>query len=162
MKKVCYAIGAAGLAPLAAGLIAPSTATASSNAVHAPKAGTKTVSLNPVRAVVPAAGCTGFYSTGWLYSTGGNIDMRFWYTPASNNNTCIGTVEGNNYHPMPQEIWRVRVWHGTTLEYQSFSGNFHPAKGIHGLFPNGVQVCTAWIKSGTSTIVQGPVCDTVG
>lgn len=162
MKRVCYTVGAIGLAPIAAGLIAPNIAMASSKALDAPQARTKTVSLHAITAAAPDVGCTGLSATGWINSSQGHAKMRFWYTSGVTS-TCIGTVEGHNNMRVPQEYWRVRIWHnGVVKSHSSVFGTSSPAAGFHHSFTNAVKVCAAWVNSRTGSNELPPICRSVG
>ena len=164
MKKVRLAAGAVGLAPLI-GMMMPSAAVASPQRASGGAAlKTKTLALHPLKSAVPAAGCTGgnFVSK---YDSHAGIRLWFWFTTYDTGSTCIGTVEGSTQAPAYGSLrWRVRIWHGNTLEYSHVqnSSNPLPIVGVHRAFPDVVGVCSAWLWKGTTTIAEGPNCIDVG
>jgi hypothetical protein len=164
MKKVRYAISAAGAIPALAAMAAPAAA-----APQAPAAApsTKTVSLHHT-----AAG----YCTGSQEATGSvrSVHIAFWHTFSPTYDTsCIGTVEAAFSRDMDQSSYaRYRIWDyslgGThKMAYSHHSkgstfGTFHFADGVHrafGYVP--VQVCVAGVNY-SGRVFQGPACRSVG
>jgi hypothetical protein len=157
VKKVRYALAAAGLAPVA-GMMVPTAALASP--------GTKTVAGH---ALTPNAGCTGTEYTGKF--TGGHATGWYWYTPAGRVD-CIGTVGGflpksrESYYGSPQ--LRVRVYNGSGVkEFSALRGSagfsakgFTNSVGVHKDIGQPANVCVAWL-SGTGGLQAGPVCHAV-
>ena len=96
MKKVRYLAGLAGIAPVAAGFLAPAAAHATATA-QTPRVNNaaKTVSLHPAKATT-ATGCTG--SQFQPISRNGDVAGGFWYTDHGND-ACVGTVFVSVYVP---------------------------------------------------------------
>src|SRR5271156_121125 len=140
MKKVRYALGAAGLLPATAALCLPTAlATPAKAAMAAPVTTAKTVSArfhrltprassaspvssaSPGSSVSPTVKCTG---ASWVRSpqTGGTY-VGFWTTQAGDD-TCVGTIKAGLspltwYHGYSH--WRIRLWDGKHLE-RTWSG----------------------------------------
>jgi hypothetical protein len=163
MKKVRYAIGAAGAIPALAAMAAPAAA-----APQAPAARTtKTVSLQHT--------VTAGYCTGAQQATAKTVSAKvwFWHTFSPTYDTsCIGTVDMSfigavqNASSVRLRIWDYSLGGAHKLAYQHWShksqGHYF-TDGVHrafGYVP--VEVCAAAINTNTSQIKQGPVCKSVG
>jgi len=156
MKTVRYAMAVAGLAPAAAGLMAPNAPASPAQAAHPSEVGGKTVSL------IPLASCTGSQYSGKVK---GNLATE-WYWFATNGlyQECVGTVQGSYNGFLVDRFpyyFRVRIWHDSDLKYSRLlsatTENAVEGDGVHAFFSIPAKVCTAWI-SYSGTTVAGPVC----
>jgi hypothetical protein len=154
VKKVRYAIGAVGVAPMVA-VALPGAATAA--VAHAPRTGAKAVSTQYVNQAVPAVGCTGHTE---YNSVQGGFEYGFWYT-RNGSHTCIGTVFASDQVKADSK-WRIRIYSGpnhTQVVNHSLSRTATDY-GVHKSLRDPVQLCWAKLKGGAVSI--GPLCHTVG
>jgi hypothetical protein len=114
MKRVCYVLGAAGLAPIAAGIAAPAahaavvppslTSRGKVVSLHhtgmhkiAGTAAVVTGSSGATSPAITAAGCHG--NTEVNIGKDGHVKGRLWYANSvTDSSTCIGTVDASLYY----------------------------------------------------------------
>jgi hypothetical protein len=164
-KKVCYAIGAAGLLPITAALFMPAAGAATGNPVpSAPVKTAKAVSarfhrLAPQSMAAtpdsPASDCTGY---SWIRSPKtGPTYVGFWYSRVGDT-TCVGTIKaGISSHVWGDgwSGWRIRLWNGKTLEdtwYGTTDNVTTVTEGVHHYYNgsgNNPYVCLAlkWART---------------
>lgn len=169
MKRVHYALGVAGLAPAAAGLLAPTAHAATDAGAHALKPTGKTVSLRHVGAPASArfaepttstssvvsgsilTGCRGHTRTAKHNS---NFGIQYYYTP-NGNSTCVGTVSG--WHAGGGD-WKMTASVDASGGRATFNCGTHYFSciiHIRSEFRNFSNVCTAWYDGGT---FKGRIC----
>jgi hypothetical protein len=156
MKKVRYAIGAAGVAP-ALGLMIPA-ANAATTVTHAPKQATKTVSL--AHGTIPLLTCHATHSKHAL-SAHANLDGTIWWSGA----LCVHEQQAFLYKHQTGLTERVRYysgggaleytgWQAGHLGFTSTSFSSHPSIYAH-------EVCQALVlNTNHNTVKYGPVCET--
>jgi hypothetical protein len=165
MKKVRYALGAAGAIP-AIGLMAPATTAAANTPAH--KTTAKTVSLRHTSATPAASGCTGNTEA---KASNISITLKFWHTyHPSFGTSCIGTVETSFFAGLTGSSDRVRIYaHSLGGKKHLAYSHLEPARtdthffavGVHKSFGYPpIQVCTAAVSF--DTVRQGPLCKSVG
>jgi hypothetical protein len=158
VKKVWYALGAAGLAP-AVGLAIPATTAAA--AVHPPKAKAKAVSLQHVvgHETKPDLTCGSAFAS---YVHDGDLRLGvFWSSFA-----CIHGVQGILNHRQVKLDMRTRIYSypGGPRVYSNYVGGYIPPTQSYTGFskdPNvyGEQVCIALVESSHHSHVDyGPTC----
>ena len=162
MKKVRYAIGFIGAAPVLAAAL-PAGAASGPARPERSQLGAKSVRLNNAMAI-PNNGCTGtksvFASTG--VHTIPRDRIQFWWASNGQGSTCIGTVKGqisNEVFSRSKYNYRVRVYDHGVLSTGSYivgatcaNGLPHSCRewkasvGDH-LWYKGreIQVCEAWL-----------------
>jgi hypothetical protein len=142
MKKIRHVAGAAGVAPLALGVMVPNAGPAQTHTA-APKANGKTVSLGHVE--TSRFGCTGTHRT---VKSNPSLYMSYYFTVSSaGENTCVGTVFGERLIGFAD--WTMKV----SASYSNFHGvvgrcaqnSENPCYvGLHSWFPHLHHVCTSW------------------
>jgi hypothetical protein len=145
VKKVRYALGVAGLAPVAAGMLAPAAHAATADtATYAQGATGKTVSL-------AATGCTGHTRTAKHTNLFG---IQYYYT-VNGQNTCVGTVAG--WHGNPGN-WEMKVY----VDFDNIAAIYNCGKhthsctiGIHSTFYHFSRICEYWYSGATN---KGGIC----
>jgi hypothetical protein len=173
VKRVHYALGVAGLAPAAAGLLAPTAHAATDAGAHALRPTGKTVSLRHigapanVRSAHPAS--TSSVSSGLPSGSvianfcsartrtakhNSKFGIQYYYTP-DGHSTCIGTVSG--WHA-GGGLWKMMISveaDGAKAIYKCGTHHFSCILHINSDFPNFSRVCEAWYAGGT---FKGRIC----
>lgn len=165
MKKVRYALGAAGLAPAALGLALPAAAGAATHAAtHAARPAGKTVSLRHTRMAGPGhaavdSSCTGSVST-WKSkgTSAGEFFIIYWYK-SGGDSTCVGTVHGTFSKATANIFGDVRIYHSGG-KLAPYGGDCSPgAKSctavVRRWIPDLSSVCVEWTNRKTGTKVGG-------
>jgi hypothetical protein len=163
-KKVRYALGVAGAAPVLGMMIPALPATAAASAAPV-KAKSKTVSLRHAR-VAPASGCTGHTGTGRVYNQTSRAFMQFWHTNNAASGVCIGTVSFHLFDPLTSSA-RIRIYahsagshHDKVKVFSKFVPGSDYTYGVHTSYSDRpVQVCVAGVSSGGR--VSSPACRSV-
>jgi hypothetical protein len=151
MKKVRYALAAAGLVPITGALCIPqamATTTAASPARAAKTVSTRLHGLAALR--TPASSPDNTYCTGsqWIRAPkAGSSYIGFYYTEAATD-TCIGTIKGelSNFN-INYSQWRIRLWYysGHSSHYKQWiiSPTDKFSVAVHRAYPGLPHVCVA-------------------
>jgi hypothetical protein len=161
MKKVRYAAGAVGFAPIL-GLLAPGAAAAegTAHAVTVPSGQGKAVR------VTPATPCTGHDAS---RTHTGNFYIAVWHTPSTH---CVGGVDASLKGSQRSGLrlrTRAYSFSGATKTRwfsNSVGGNINVLpptisfyQGIHQIRPHREQVCEAIVyASPRANVFEGPLC----
>lgn len=165
MKKVRYALAAAGLVPITGALCIPQ-AMATTTATPARAAKTVSTRLHGLAALsTPASSTAGSsgnspatsYCTGsqWVRApAGGSNYIGFWYTEGATD-TCIGTIKGAlSDRDSTYSQWRIRLWyysgHSSHYKQWTMSPNAKFTVAVHRPYPGLPHVCVAgksWLNN---------------
>ncbi len=156
MKKVWYALGAAGLAP-AVGFVMP--ATTATAAVHPPKAKTVALPQAAHHGVRPDLTCRSSYVS---YVTQGDLRLGVAYSL----DACMHWVQGVLNHRQVKLDMRTRIYGtpGGSRVFSNYVGGFIPITQSYTAFSTdanvyGEEVCIALVESSHHSVVKyGPVC----
>ena len=160
MKKVNYAVGVLGLAPVAGLAMHVPAVTA---AAHLAKPG-KTVSLAHSVAAVPGASCTAGIPA---HTSAKGLSEKFTYSKEG----CVGSVTGHLAVSSSDASYflRVRIYADHVRKFSTATrlspvagGGLGATAGVHQTFSRPVRVCTATLNlDASSAISYGPICKTV-
>ena len=169
MKKVRYAIGAVGVAPILCLAAAP-TVNADATTGQVPARSTKTVSLRHSRShAAPEFICGTNFSKKLRRSTAPFFTEKVIYSPTAGGGDCISAVIGSIQKAQTKLEMRTRVYvqPGGTREFSNYvQGVINPTKSTR--WNTGVgyddathkpQVCIALVSDSFHSIVHyGPIC----
>jgi hypothetical protein len=157
VKKVRYAIGAAGIAP-ALGLMLP-IANAAPAAAHTPRKAPKTVSLQHIGT---ATKCTGTFSRSIHASTPG------FYASLAVAGNCMLSVTGHMHlstSPWPLHIMTTRVYNHGVKVFSGHTNSLYDSGNIsfaQHLGVRGHRACeTVALAKSPHKVLFGPVCETI-
>jgi hypothetical protein len=169
MKKVRYAIGAVGVAPILC-LAAVPTVNADAATGRVPARSTKTVSLRHSRShAAPEVICGQNFSKKLRRTTAPFFTEKVFYSPTAGGGDCISTALGSIQKDQTKLEMRTRVYiqPGGTREFSNYvHGIINPNVSTHWTAGVGYddathkpQVCIAVVSQSFHSIVDyGPIC----